>query len=82
LIQNELLNDFLLRLYLQHFQHQTHERSRLALSAVGAAYKLEVNGLIDKSLGRQSKTMFFPVSRIVDLLPRNFLNQELRICAV
>lgn len=48
LVFDELDNDFLLRLNLEHLHDEAHEGSGFPVAAVGAAEMVELHGFVDQ----------------------------------
>lgn len=61
LVLNELDDDFLLRLNLQHLQHEAQKLRRLLISPVSAPQVSQHHGLVHKSLRRETEAVLLPV---------------------
>ena len=82
LLFDELEDDLLLGLDLQHFEHEAHKLGGLAIPAVRPADVSQLHPLVDQRLGCQPEAVLLPEQIGVDLRAQNLLDQILRIRAV
>mmetsp|Transcript_13663 Transcript_13663/g.39810 ORF Transcript_13663/g.39810 Transcript_13663/m.39810 type:complete len:259 (-) Transcript_13663:117-893(-) len=82
LVFDKLDDDFLLRLQLEHLQHEAQELGGLDVAAVRAPNVLEAHSTVHKGFRRQTEAELFPEERRIDLEARDLLHQILRVCAV
>lgn len=78
-VLDELDDDVLLGLDLEHLHDEAHKGGRLAVAAEGAAYVVELHGLVDEGLGGEAEALLLPVGVLVDLRPDDLLHQVLRV---
>lgn len=76
---DELNDDLLFGLDLEHFDDQTEERSGLPVAAEGAAEVVDLHGLVDERLRREAEALLLPIGVLVDLPPHDLLHQILRV---
>ena len=76
-VLDELEDDFLLRLNLQHLQEQAEKLGRPAVAAVRAPNVLEIHRFIEDRLSCQGETVLFRVRVVVNLLSCDFVDQKL-----
>jgi hypothetical protein len=79
LIQDELDDDLLLGLELEHLQDEAHELARLVEPPVHATIVRQRDRLVDQSLRREAEAVLLPVLAPVDLLPQDLLDEVLRV---
>jgi hypothetical protein len=78
LVLDELDDDVLVGLDLQHLQDQAEELGRLAHAAERAAHAAQLHGLVDDRLGIEAEALLLPVRRLVDLGADDLLDEVLR----
>lgn len=66
LIFYKLHDDVFFRLYLEHLQYEAEKRCWLDVTSKTAADEPKLHGLVDEKLSCESKTLFFPVLRVID----------------
>lgn len=79
LVLDELDDDVLVGLDLQHLEREAEERGGLAVAAVGPAGVVELHSLVDQRLGGEAEALLLPVGALVDLGAHNLLHQVLRV---
>lgn len=79
LVLDELDDDVLVGLDLEHLEGEAEEGGGLAVAAVGAAGVVELHGLVDEGLGGEAEALLLPVGALVDLGPDDLLHQVLRV---
>ena len=82
LVLDELDDDVLVGLDLEHLEGEAEEGGRPAVAAMGAAGVVELHGLVDEGLRREAEALPLPVVGLVDLGPHDLLYQVLRVRAV
>lgn len=76
-VLDELEDDFLFWLNLQHLQEQTEKLGRPAVASVRAPNVLEIHRFVEDRLGCQGETVLFRVRVVVDFLSCDFVDQKL-----
>lgn len=82
LVLNELLDDLMFWLNLQHLQYQAQELRRAPVATKSAANTLQIDSLVDHRLSVEGKTVLLPVERVVDFHAHDFVDEILGIGAV
>ena len=82
LVLNELLDDLVLWLNLEHLEDQAEELRRAPIAAVRASHALEVDRLVDDRLGVEREAVLLPVQRVVDLHAHDLVDEVLGVRAV
>lgn len=78
---DELNDDFLVGLNLEHLHNKAHKRGGFAVAAVSAAEVVELHGLVDQRLRREAEALLLPVSILIYFGSQNLLHQILGVCA-
>lgn len=78
-ILNELNNNFLVGLNLEHLHNKAHERGGLAGASMSAAEVIELHGLVDQRLRREPEALLLPVSILIYFCTQDLLHQILRV---
>ena len=76
-VLDELEDNFLLWLNLQHLQEQAEKLGRPAISSVSAPNVLEIHRFVEDRLRCQGEAVLFRVGVIVNLLSCDFVDQKL-----
>jgi hypothetical protein len=79
LVLDELDDDVLVGLDLEHLEDEAEEGGGLARAAEGAAEVVELHGLVDERLGGEAEALLLPVGVLVDLRPHDLLHKVLRV---
>ena len=79
LVLDQLDDDLLVGLDLEHLEHQADERRRHPVAAVGAADVLQLDRLVDERVRGEREAVLLPVQVVVDAHAQDFFHQVLRV---
>ena len=75
-ILDKLDDDVLLWLDLEHLEDEADKWCWLDVASEHSAREFQLHGLVHQQLGRESKTVFFPIFRVINSRPRKIVIEE------